>query len=183
MPRIRRLFALLIGLSISTAPAKAEDDHTELEQRIQALDALRFSPTTTLTVNSSFVTGSNHFQGSAKTLVDTSKRSFGATTFNYDVKLILDTSFTGRDLLHIRLRSGNFETLNNSFSGAGPSTLSQLEVAFQEQSGPNRLAINRIYYQVPIGDFTFTLGGRVEQDNMLAITTSLYPAESILDLM
>ena len=183
MPRIRSLFALLIGLSISTAPAKAEDDHTELEQRIEALDALRFSPTTVLTINSSFVTGSNHFRGSAKTLIDASKRSFGATTFNYDVKLILDTSFTGRDLLHIRLRSGNFEKLNNSFAGAGPSTLSQLEVAFQEQSGPNRLAINRIYYQVPIGDFTFTLGGRVEQDNMLAITPSLYPAESILDLM
>ena len=51
MPRIRRLFALLIGLSISTAPAKAEDDHTELEQRIEALDALRFSPTTVLTIN------------------------------------------------------------------------------------------------------------------------------------
>ena len=108
---------------------------------------------------------------------------FGATTFNYDVELPLDTSFTGRDLLRIRLRAGNFEPSTNSFAGAGPSNLSQLEVAFQEPSGADRFAINRLYYQVPIGDFTFTLGGRVEQDNMLAIIPSLYPAESILDLM
>ena len=179
----RCVVALLIALSASNADTKAEEQLHELDQRIQALEALQFSPTTTLTVRSSFVTGSNHFHGSAQNLVETNEQLFGATTFNYDVKLILDTSFTGRDLLRIRLRAGNFEPSTNSFAGAGPSNLSQLEVAFQEPSGADRLAINRLYYQVPIGDFTFTLGGRVEQDNMLAIIPSLYPAESILDLM
>jgi hypothetical protein len=56
-------------------------------------------------------------------------------------------------------------------------------VAFQEQSGPDNIGVNRIYYQLPIGDFTFTLGGRVEQDNMVAIWPSLYPSDTILDLM
>ena len=32
----------------------------------------------------------------------------GATVFNYDVRLNLETSFTGKDLLYTRLRSGNF---------------------------------------------------------------------------
>jgi hypothetical protein len=32
----------------------------------------------------------------------------GNTAFNYDLRLNFDTSFTGRDLLRTRLRSGNF---------------------------------------------------------------------------
>lgn len=154
-----------------------------IESRMAFYEVMRFSPTTTLSGQSTFVLGSSFFNGSALDLVDSSRRDYSATTVNYDMKLMLDTSFNGRDLLHIRLRAGNFDSRRNSFAGAGPSALSQLEVAFQELSGVDRLSVNRLYYQFPVGDFVFTIGPRVEQDNMLAVWPNLYPSESILDLM
>ena len=154
-----------------------------LEAKVGQLDATQFSTTTKLSGIATFVLGANSFSGTATDLVDRSQSSFGDTTFNYDMKLIMDTSFSGKDLLRIRLRAGNFDSTSNSFGGAGPSTLSQLEVAFQEQSGADNIGINRIFYQLPVGDFTFTIGGRVEQDNMVAIWPSLYPSDTILDLM
>jgi hypothetical protein len=155
----------------------------DLEAKVGELEATQFSTTTKLSSQATFVLGANNFSGTARGLVNRSQSSFGATTFNVDMRLILDTSFSGKDLLRIRLRAGNFDSSSNSFGGAGPSALSQLEVAFQEQSGPDNIGVNRIYYQLPIGDFTFTLGGRVEQDNMVAIWPSLYPSDTILDLM
>ncbi len=115
--------------------------------------------------------------------MNSNRNAYGASTFNYDLKLILDTSFTGKDLLRIRLRAGNFNRTSNSFYGAGPSALSELEVAFQERSGADIVGLNRLYYQLPNGDFTFTLGPLVEQDTMLAIWPSVYPAASVLDVM
>jgi hypothetical protein len=154
-----------------------------LEAKVGQLDATQFSTTTKLSSQATFVLGASNFSGTAIELVNRSQSSFGATTLNVDMRLILDTSFSGKDLLRIRLRAGNFDSSSNSFGGAGPSALSQLEVAFQEQSGPDNIGVNRLYYQFPIGDFTFTLGGRVEQDNMVAIWPSLYPSDTILDLM
>ena len=102
-------------------------------------------------------------------------------TFNYDVRLILDTSFTGKDLLRTRLRSGNFA---NSIFGNGNTTL---ETAFQEQGGQvggeDTVGIDRLFYQFPIGEnVTATFGAKVRQDDMLAMWPSVYPADSILDL-
>ena len=170
-----------ISDEIHTAYTNAMVDN--IETRVAALEVMQFTPTTTLSGQSTFVLGGSSFEGSASDLVDRSSREYGATTFNYDTRLMLDTSFNGRDLLHIRLRAGNFDSTRNSFGGAGPSALSQLEVAFQEASRADRFSVNRLYYQVPVGDFTFTIGPRVEQDNMLAVWPSLYPSDSILDLM
>jgi hypothetical protein len=106
--------------------------------------------------------------------------SSGATSFNYDLKLFLDTSFTGKDLLRTVLRSGNFA--NSAFGGDGYVGLDALEVAFQENSGPNSVGVNRLWYQFPVGSsFTATVGGVVRQDDMLAVWPSAYPADTILD--
>lgn len=155
----------------------------QIEPEINALETLNFSTTTKLSGKSTFVLGANFFTGSEQSLVEMSRQTFGATTFNYDTRIIFDTSFSGTDLLHIRLRAGNFGSQSNSLAGAGPSVLSQLEVAFQESSGADRLSLNRLYYQFPVGDFTVTLGPKIEQDQLMAIWPSLYPSESILDLM
>ena len=154
-----------------------------LEAKVGVLEATQFSTTTKLSGLATFVLGANNFSGSASRLVNESKRNFGATTFNYDVQLNVDTSFSGNDLLRTTLRSGNFDGDNNSFGGGGPTGLSQLEVAFQEEAGPNILSIDRLFYQFPLGDFTFTLGGRVGQEDMLAIWPSVYPAETVLDML
>jgi hypothetical protein len=154
-----------------------------LEAKVAELEATQFSTTTKLSGLATFVLGANAFSGSSSRLVDAVKRTFGATTFNYDVQLNFDTSFTGQDLLRTTLRSGNFDFFANSFGGAGPSGLSQLEVAFQEDAGRNVVGIDRLFYQFPWGDFTFTLGGRVGQEDMLAIWPSVYPAETVLDVL
>lgn len=174
---------------IALHPTQVRSETDELRIKLDVLgaaadqlEAMDFSPTSVLTGQTSLVVGGNQFGGSAQGLKRKSERKFGATTVNYDARLIIDTSFNGQDLLRLRLRAGNFDGETNSFAGAGPSFLSQLEVAFQAPQAPNRLAVNRLYYQWPIGEFTFTLGPRVEQDTMLAIWPSVYPSETILDL-
>ena len=157
-----------------------------LEARVGVLEANQFSTTTKLKGIATFVLGGNSFGGNSPSAVAFAQTNLGATTFNYDVRLNLDTSFTGRDLLRTTLRAGNFA--QTSMGGAGPSTLSQLETAFQENCGANVdcgdvVAIDRLYYQLPWGEFTFTVGGRVGQEDMLAIWPSVYPAESVLDVL
>lgn len=176
--------------SAALAQAEAERQRTELQQRtnrlersVDALEATVFTPTTKLHGQANLVLGGNAFGGSWRQQVSKSRRKFGGTSLNFDMKLIVDTSFTGQDLLRLRLRSGNFDKTSNSFSGAGPTVLSQLEVAFQEQSGPNRLGVNRLFYQFPAGDFRFTLGALVELDDILAINPSRYPYATVLDMM
>ncbi|MFM7512557.1 MAG: iron uptake porin [Cyanobium sp.] len=154
-----------------------------LEAKVGELQASQFSTTTKLSGQANFVLGANSFRGSARDLVNSSRSAYGATTFNYDLQLTLDTSFSGRDLLRTILRSGNFAPDSNSFGGGGPSSLSQLEVAFQEDAGPDLLGIDRLFYQVPFGDFTFSVGGRIGQEDMLAIWPSVYTSETELDVL
>jgi hypothetical protein len=46
------------------------------------------------------------------------------------------------------------------------------------------LGIDKLFYQVPIGNqFTATLGGRVGQEDMLALWPSAYPSDTILNVL
>jgi len=156
-----------------------------LEAKVGELQAIQFSTTTKLSGQATFVLGANSFSGSAGDLVNGSRAVYGATTFSYDVQLTFDTSFNGKDLLRTNLRAGNFA--DSSFGGAGPSSLSQLEVAFQEDlgnaDGGDVIAIDRLFYQIPFGNFTFSVGGRIGQEDMLAIWPSVYPSETVLDVL
>ncbi|QNJ27379.1 outer membrane porin [Synechococcus sp. SYN20] len=157
-----------------------------LEARVGELEATQFSTTTKLKGVATFVIGANSFGGDADDFVgnrrsDEAAALSGGTTFNYDLKLFLDTSFTGKDLLRTVLRAGNFG--DSAFGGDGYVGLDALEVAFEEPSGANSLAVNRLFYQFPIGsNFTATVGGVVRQDDMLAVWPSAYPADTILDV-
>ncbi|MEY4359892.1 MAG: hypothetical protein RLZZ631_1378 [Cyanobacteriota bacterium] len=158
-----------------------------LQGRVDGLEATQFSSTTRLTGLATFVLGANGFGGSANRLVNAAKRDQGATTLNYDLQLGFDTSFTGKDLLRTILRGGNFA--DSSFGGGGPSNLSQLEIAFQEDLGDPKadggdvIAIDHFFYQFPLGDFSVTLGARVGQEDMLAIWPSVYPVDTVLDVL
>ena len=153
-----------------------------LEARVGLLEGQQFSTTTKLKVDANMVVGGNSFLGSASNAVMASRTNYGAVTFNYDLRIVLDTSFTGKDLLRTRLRVGNFDKDSNSFYGAGPTRLSQLEAAYQEDAAANLVGIDRLFYQVPIGNVTLTLGAVVEQDDMLAMYPSVYPDSTILDM-
>jgi hypothetical protein len=163
-----------------------------LEAKVAELEATQFSTTTKLSGLATFVVGANTFSGSAINRgANTANRNSSytpvftlpnATTFNYDVQLTFDTSFTGKDLLRTNLRAGNF---GSSVFGGEPHSLglSELEVAFEEDAGPNIVGIDKLFYQFPVGQFTFTLGGRVGQEDMLALWPSVYPADTILNVM
>ncbi len=157
-----------------------------LEARVGELEATQFSTTTKLKGVATFVIGANSYGGNADGFfgdkrADEAAAISGGTTFNYDLKLFLDTSFTGKDLLRTVLRAGNFG--DSAFGGDGYVGLDALEVAFEEPSGANSVAVNRLFYQFPIGsNFTATVGGVVRQDDMLAVWPSAYPADTILDV-
>jgi len=119
-----------------------------------------------------------------KKIHDLEAEDFGATTFSYDLQLALNTSFTGKDNLITILRAGNFA--DSTFGGAGPSSLSTLEVAFQEDAGINVVGIDRLMYTFPVGDsWTVWLGGRVGQEDMLPIWPTAYGSDisaTVLDV-
>jgi hypothetical protein len=163
-----------------------------LEAKVAELEATQFSTTTKLKGIATFVLGANSFGGTANTARNggTTGNQYtaantaaleGATTFNYDVRLNFDTSFTGKDLLRTTLRAGNFA--DSAFTGG----TNQLEIAFQEGCGTgvdcgDVVAINRLFYQFPLGQkFTATVGGKVRIDDMLAMWPSVYPADTVLD--
>ncbi len=168
-----------------------------LEARVGELQATQFSTTTKLSGLATFVVGANVFSGSAvNTAANTVNRAPNeftgrprtpvalpnATTFNYDLQLTLDTSFNGKDLLRTNLRAGNF---GRSVFGGEPHSLalSTLEVAFEEDAGPDIVGIDKLFYQWPIGGgFTATLGARVGQEDMLALWPSAYPSDTILNV-
>jgi hypothetical protein len=155
-----------------------------LEARVGELEATQFSTTTKLKGVATFVVGANQFRGSANALKQHSNGGFGATSLNNDLQLNLETSFTGEDQLTSVLRAGNFNGDNNVFGGAGPTTLSTLETAFQEGDHPNQLTLDKLFYSFPIGShLTVTAGPRVGQEDMLAIWPSFYPSDAILDVL
>jgi hypothetical protein len=119
------------------------------------------------------------------TWANQARQTQGATAFNYDIQLNFDTSFTGKDLLRTRLRAGNFA---QSPFGGPTVGLNATEAGFEEFCGTgvdcgDVVAINRLFYQFPLGSsFTATIGGRVRQDDMLAVWPSAYPADTVLDI-
>ncbi len=187
-----------------------------LEARVGELEATQFSTTTKLKGQATFVLGANSYGGNAKAIyspyvsplavppgvallppekrADVTAANSGATSFNYDLQLFLDTSFTGKDLLRTVLRAGNFQNStfgdSNFRNGDGNTVyrrggvgLNSLAVAFQEPEDPNNVSVNRLFYQFPVGSsFTATVGGIVRQDDMLAVWPSAYPADSILEI-
>ncbi|MFN7900840.1 MAG: carbohydrate porin, partial [Synechococcaceae cyanobacterium] len=114
---------------------------------------------------------------------------YGATTLSYDVRLNLSTSFTGKDLLFTRLRSGNF---NNAFNGNGlAGAMTRLDMASNGfGAGPgynssNVVGIDRLSYRFPAGkEFSFIVAGRGRNTEFLGANPSVYAtgkADRLLD--
>lgn len=108
----------------------------KVEFRVGELEANQFSTTTKLRGEANFMLGG------VPDLRTNSGVDVGNTTFNYDLRLMLDTSFTGKDLLHTRLRSGNF----GSDPFGSSSSLFKLDKA---QVSEGRVILDRLYYTFP----------------------------------
>ena len=158
-----------------------------LEARVGELEATQFSTTTKLDGQATFVIGANSFGGDlyftqVGDYQQNASAQYGATTFNYDYQLYLNTSFTGKDLLSATIRSGNFGD-DNAFIG-NPTNLSTLEVA---SGSGDEFYIDKLWYNFPIGEnFTVFVGPNVGQDDMLPMWPSVYPsgdANTVLDVL
>ena len=139
-----------------------------LEQKVGVLEAQQFSTTTKLRGEANFVLGG---VSGAQLRNGT---NVGNTAFNYDLRLNFDTSFTGKDLLRTRLRTGNF----SSQPFGSSSSLFKLDKA---ESLSNVVNVDRLYYQFPAftKGVTLTAGALVRNTEMTWIP-SMYKSE-VLD--
>ena len=148
-----------------------------LEARVGELEATQFSTTTKLKGKSTFVIGATN-AGGTKAAADAYNSDFGATTFNYDQRLVFNTSFTGKDKLLARMRAGNFKKGGNAFAGSGVN-LAALDVATdsgaQDSNISNNVIIDRLYYKFPVGDqFTVIAGAVARNTESIALWPSKY---------
>jgi Carbohydrate-selective porin, OprB family len=127
-----------------------------LEARTAELEANQFSTTTKLVGEAIFAV-SDVFGGNTG--------DNNNTVFQNRVRLDLQTSFTGRDILHTRLAAGNaaaFTQFDNAGNQIGTAEGTQ---TFQVGAGDgnNSVKIDRLTYEVPIGPANVYLaasGGR-----------------------
>ena len=157
-----------------------------LESRVATLESTQFSTTTKLKGSVAFLAGASKYAGSGASNVSSGRRNselpnFGAGPTDgfhvvYDLRLDLDTSFTGKDLLKTRLEAGN---MNSSTFGYGSATpVSYYSWFFPVGGVDNQLYISRLYYSFPIGNsFKITAGPRVRQDDLLGTWPGLYPTD------
>ncbi|MCP9777637.1 MULTISPECIES: iron uptake porin [unclassified Cyanobium] len=140
-----------------------------LEKKVGVLEAQQFSTTTKLRGEVSMIIGgSPNYDGDGST----------KTTFNYDVRLSFDTSFTGKDLLRTRLRSGNF--LDDPFGSSG--NVFKLDKAEENAvDGGNAVSIDRLFYTFPVGnEVKLTVGALARNTEMLTFLPTAYKSD-ILD--
>jgi hypothetical protein len=124
-----------------------------LESRVGTLEATQFSTTTKLNGEASFILGGVPEYNSRTQKAD-------GTTFNYDLRLNFDTSFTGEDLLRTRIRAGNFS--DQPFGSS--SSLFKLDKA---ETTDNTVILDRLYYQFPVGkNLDVTVGPKVRNTEM-----------------
>jgi len=141
-----------------------------LEARVGELEATQFSTTTKLKGQTSWAFGAVKAHGNGS---DVFEALNGGTSFSYDLRLALETSFTGKDSLVTRLRSGNMDNVY------GPNGLFAQEYGFDSN---NSVEVDRLYYSFPIGEnFTVVGGPRVRMDDMLPVWPSAYPSDMTFD--
>lgn len=154
-----------------------------LEARVGELEATQFSTTTKMRGKVDMVLGGTSYTGdygnynNLVTRNDKGEKSGpqpqDAVSFNYRWTLDLDTSFTGKDLLYTRLRSGNFQ--NSAFAGSSSSyvPLAKLDA---ENSNDNVVKIDKLWYMFPaLGDNAMIyVGPRIENYYMLASQPTIY---------
>jgi len=132
-----------------------------LEARVGEFEAGQFSTTTKLTGKVQMVLGGVDHDGKSN--------NSAATTFNYTTQLDLKSSFTGRDMLYTRFKTGNFKT-DKQFASKAYGTY----LAATNTKG-NALYVDKLWYQFPVGDsLQFWVGPEVENYYMLASAPSIY---------
>jgi len=111
-----------------------------------------FSSTTSLSGSAVFTVGSVADGGTS----DTQEELYMQYAYGLDI----NSSFTGEDLLTAGVVTGN---------ASGP--LASMDSA---EAGTGALTVSSLYYAFPVGDLSVTVGPLVDQDDVVAATTSAY---------
>ena len=127
--------------------------------KLNNFEAGSFSETTTMSGSASFQIGA----------VDESAITEAITaTYSYDIDL--NTTFTGEDNLYVGIETGNYSATSIDFaldsSGDGGDTLS----------------VTSMYYQFPLGSYEVAVGPKLDSDDLMPTTTSVY-SDSFLSLI
>ena len=133
-----------------------------LEYKVQELSAGQFSPTTKMKGKVTFNTGFLDSEATSGTASDEQKLHM-----QYDARYDLKSSFSGKDELYTRIRTGN---------GTGPfeDTTTGTHLSNSNSAGGS-LTVDKIWYKFPIGDdITAWVGPRIENTHMLASKPSIY---------
>ncbi|MFN9649431.1 MAG: iron uptake porin [Pseudanabaena sp.] len=119
-----------------------------LDAKVTKLEAQQFSTTTKLRGEAIFglAAASDGLDEPATPTSNFTDRT--NTIFSYRVRLNLDTSFTGKDLLRTRLQASNTANFNN-LANDNSTRLSYDGVA---AANTNVFELNRLFYRFPIGD-------------------------------
>lgn len=156
-----------------------------LDAKVAKLEAQQFSTTTKLSGEAIFgvAAASDGIIGNNGTLLPNGGADRTNTIFSSRVRLNLDTSFTGKDLLRTRLQASNTPNIAGTISGTaadpvinGLGVPNSSRLSFDSESTPNTFEINRLYYKFPIGgSFTAYIApiGQVED-----VLNPLNPLES-----
>jgi len=115
-------------------------------------DTAAFSSTTTLSGSAVFTVGSVSDGGTS----DAQEELY----MQYAYGLEVNSSFTGEDLFTAGIVTGN---------ASGP--LAEMDSA---EEGTGALTVDSLFYSFPVGELAITAGPLVDQDDVLAATTSAY---------
>jgi len=134
-----------------------------VESQLGEVMAGQFSSTTTLTGKAAF------YMGYVDDETHTGTADVSETTMNYSYQLNLNSSFTGRDNLYTRIKTGN-NTDGGTFEDSSGGAF--LSVA---NDNSDKLEVDKLWYQFPVGDdLTIWVGPKIENYYMLASSPSIY---------
>lgn len=167
--------------------AQLKGREQQVSRTLEQLSAQAFSATTRLSIESFWVAGGNSYSGNA---INTATNTYAipvngsndnyrlpnGVSFNYDVRLNFSTSWTGKDLLYTRLRSGNFFP-SSGFGNYPNLNMAILDAAYGSSS---IVLIDRLYYRFPIGNsVSVMVGPRLRNTEILGFRPQAY--DGILD--
>ena len=143
-----------------------------LESRLGEFEAGQFSKTTTLTGKAAFILGA----------VDVDEQTDDSMTMEYSYTMNLNTSFTGRDLLYTRIKTGNVNGyFGNDNAGTYLSDQGQGDACVTVTSASactddyDYLEVDKLWYEFPMGDsFKGWVGPKIENYYMTASSPSIY---------
>jgi hypothetical protein len=145
-----------------------------LEARVGELEATQFSTTTKLQGQADYFIGGVSYNNRKECNDNGGDCEDDALSFSYRFTLNLNTSFTGKDLLYTRLRTGN---MNNVWTQKD-SYLSDAKALTDasKAAAPNQLRVDKIWYTFPVGnEIQVTAGALIENYYMIETPTRYKP--------